>query len=244
MKHFIIFFLILLFGSNVSFAGLQPIFTFQAGASVSQLGQSQSFAPLDLCRYHYKPQGSESPHLLWGGFIGSEVKHSSSWMLIAGLGYYQPSVLSTTGALTQGADPMSDNTYRYRYQTQSRQLLAEGKLYWVEKEKTQPFLMLGIGAAFNQMYDYQTSVPPFLEFTPVFSRHAQTHFTYAIGPGIDIRFSQSFRLGMAYRFTDLGSVKTGSAQIDTIPISSTLKQSHIYANQILFQFTFIPWTRN
>lgn len=163
---------------------------------------------------------------------------------MAGLGYYQPSVLATTGALTQGADPMSDNTYRYRYQTQSRQLLAEGKLYWIEKEKTQPFLMVGLGAAFNQMYNYQTSVPPFLEFTPVFTRHAQTHFTYAIGPGIDISVSQSFRIGMAYRFTDLGSVKTGRAQIDGIPISSALKQSHVYANQILFQFTFIPWTRN
>lgn len=117
-------------------------------------------------------------------------------------------------------------------------------MYWIAKEKIQPFLMVGIGAAFNKVSDYQTSVPPFLEFTPAFANHTQTNFTYAIGPGIDINLSKSFRIGVAYRFTDLGSANTGSAQIDSIPISSTLKQSHLYANQILTQFTFIPWTKN
>ena len=226
------------------FSQLQPVFTFTAGAFISQLGQSQSFAPLDLCRYHYKPNHSNTTHMLWGGFVGSEVKRSPSWGLVAGLGYYQPSGLFTKGALTQGADPTSDDIYTYRYQIQSQQLLAEGKLYWIAKEKIQPFLMVGVGAAFNNTSNYQTSVPPFLEFTPAFFNHTQTNFTYAIGPGIDISLSKSFRIGVAYRFTDLGSANTGSAQIDEIPISSTLKQSHLYANQILAQFTFMPWAKD
>lgn len=220
--------------------GIQPVFTFTAGASISQLGQSQSFAPLDLCSYHYTPQGSKT-NMLWGGFIGSEVKHTSSWGLIAGLGYYQPTSLSTKGTLTQGADPASDNAYSYRYQTQSQQLLAEGKLYWIAKEKIQPFLMLGIGAAFNKTSNYQTSVPPFLEFTPSFSNHTQTNFSYALGPGIDVSMTKSFRVGVGYRFTDLGSANTSSGQLDTIPISNMLKHSHLYTNQILAQFTYIPW---
>ena len=220
--------------------GLQPVFTFTAGASISQLGQSQSFAPLDLCSYNYKPQGSKT-NMLWGGFIGSEVKRSPSWGLIAGLGYYQPNSLATKGTLTQGADPASDNAYSYRYQTQSQQLLAEGKLYWIAKERIQPFLMVGIGAAFNKTSNYQTNVPPFLEFTPAFFNHTQTNFTYAVGPGVDVSLTKSFRVGVGYRFTDLGSANTGSGQIDAIPISSTLKQSHLYANQILAQFTYIPW---
>lgn len=221
--------------------GIQPVLTFTAGASISQLGQSQSFAPLDLCSYHYKSQSSKT-NMLWGGFIGSEVKRSSLWGLIAGLGYYQPNTLSTKGTLTQGADPTSDNTYSYRYQTQSQQLLAEGKLYWIAKERIQPFLMVGIGAAFNKTSNYQTSVPPFFEFTPAFSNHTQTNFTYAVGPGIDVSLTKSFRVGVGYRFTNLGSANTGSGQLDTIPISNTLKQSHLYANQILAQFTYIPWT--
>ena len=218
--------------------GLKPVFTFTVGASISELGQSQSLTPLDLCSYNYKPQGSKT-NMLWGGFIGSEIKRSPSWGLIAGLGYYQPTSLSTKGKLTQGADPTSDNVYSYRYQTQSQQLLAEGKLYWIAKEKIHPFLMAGIGAAFNKTSNYQTSVPPFLEFTPAFSNRTQTHFTYAVGPGVDVSLTKSFRVGVGYRFTDLGSANTGSAQIDTIPISSTLKQSHLYANQLLAQFTYI-----
>ena len=176
--------------------------------------------------------------------MGSEVTRSPSWGFIAGLGYYQPNFLSTKGLLTQGADADSSDTYSYRYQTQSQQLLAEGKLFWIAREKIHPFLMVGIGAAFNNTSNYQTSVPPFLEFTPAFSNHAQTNFSYAIGPGIDVILSKSYRIGVAYRFTDLGSSNTGSAQIDTIPISSTLKQSHLYANQILAQVTFIPWTKD
>lgn len=222
--------------------GVQPVFTFTAGSSISQAGRSQSFTPLDLCSYNYKPQGSKT-NMLWGGFIGSEVK-TSSWGLIAGLGYYQPNVLSTKGTLTQGADPISNSTYSYRYATQSQQFLAEGKLYWVAKEKIHPFLMVGIGAALNKTSKYQTNVPPFLEFTPVFSNHTQTNFTYAVGPGIDVNLTKSFRLGVGYRFTDLGAANTGSAQIDSIPISSTLKQSHVYANQILVQFTCIPWIKD
>ena len=100
--------------------------------------------------------------------------------------------------------------------------------------------MLGIGASFNKTSNYQTSVPPFLEFTPAFSNHAQTNFTYAIGPGIDIGISKSFRIGVAYRFTDLGAANTGAAQIDGILISNTLNQSHFYTNQILAQFTYTP----
>lgn len=232
---------VLFFKSTVLFA-LEPIFTFTAGASISPLGQSQSFTPLDLCHYHYKPQNSNTTHMLWGGFVGSEVKRSTMWRFIAGLGYYQPISLSTQGTLTQGADAASDDTYHYRYQTQSQQLLAEGKLYWIAKNNMQPFMMLGIGGAFNKTSDYQTSVPPFLEFTPVFSNHSQTHFTYAFGPGMDISVSKSFKIGMSYRFTDLGSANTGRARIDNIPISSALKQSHLYANQILAQFTYTPWT--
>lgn len=248
VKYFMFFF-ILLWGSSELFAQsfkktlisqFHPVYTFVAGASFSKLGQFESFSPLDLCRYTYQPNNSNTTRALWGGFMGSAVKQSPSWKWIVGLGYYRPNYFSTNGSLTQGADPTSDSTFSYKYQTQSQQLLAEGKMYWIAKETIQPFLMVGIGAAFNKTFNYQTSVPSFLEFTPTFSTHRQTNFTYAVGPGIDIGFSKSFRVGVAYRFTDLGLASTGSAQIDGISIVNTLQQSHLYANQIFTQFTYIP----
>lgn len=222
---------------------IHPVFTLTAGASISPLGQSQTFAPLDLCSYQYQSQGTRT-NMLRGGFLGTEVKRYSSWGLMAGVGYYQPTILSTAGTLIQGADPESDNAYSYRYQTRSQQILAEGKLYWITRERIHPFVMMGIGAAINTTDRYQTNVPPFLELTPVFPNHRQINVTYAIGPGIEFAVTKAFRLGIGYRFTHLGSANTGSAQIDGIPISSTLKQSPLYANQILAQFTFTPWTRD
>lgn len=219
----------------------QPVFTLTTGASISQLGQSQSFTPLDLCSYRYNPKGSPSANSVWGGFAGAEIKHTTSWMLVVGLSYYQPTNLKTKGNLTQGADPFSDDIYQYRYKTQSQQLVAESKLYWITNKHIEPFLMFGMGIAFNKTFDYQTSVPPFLGFTPTFSTHSQNNFTYAVGPGLDVKVAQSFRVGVAYRFADLGATNTGNGQIDGIPISNTLKQSRLYANQFLVQLTFIPW---
>lgn len=249
MRHGLLFFILfcelnLVFALSSTSSNLQshlkPVFIFSAGASITQAGKSQSFAPLDLCRYTYTPKRANSTNMLWGGYIGSEIKRTSSWQLITGFSYYQQNSLIRKGSLIQGADPASYDTYSYSYQIQTQQLLAEGKLYWVTQERIQPFLLIGIGAAFNKVSDFQTSVPPFLEFTPVFSNHSQTNFTYAMGSGIDISLSKSFRLGVAYRFTDLGLANTGRAQIDGIPISSTLKQSHLNANQILTQFTYTP----
>ena len=215
-RFFIFFSIVFLLNSNAlsalpSHPKLQPIFTFTTGVSISQLGSSQSFTPLDLCMYSYEPKRSNSTKMMWGGFIGSNIRRSSSWEFIAGLGYYQPNTLSVNGSLIQGADPMSDSTYHYEYQIQSHQLLAEGKLYWIEQQKLKPFLMIGIGAAYNKVFNFQTNVNPFMEFTPVFSNHTQSNFSYAVGPGMDIVLSRSFRVGFAYRFSDLGARNIGSS---------------------------------
>jgi opacity protein-like surface antigen len=222
------------------FSALKPTITLSTGLIFSKLGQITSFTPLDLCHYTYQPQG-HSVNPLYGGFVGSEFKQTPSWRFVAGLGYYQPASLSTKGILTQGADSVSSDTYSYRYRTTTQQLLAEGKLYWIDQHKIQPFLMVGLGAAFNKTSNYQTNVPLFFAFTPKFSNHSQTNFTYAIGPGIELNLTKSVRIGIGYRFTDLGPSPTGTAQIDNISIPNALKHSHLYANQILAQFTFIPW---
>lgn len=88
---------------------LQPVFALMAGASISQPGQSQSMAPLDLCSYTYQPSRKETTDMLWGGFIGSKVKRAQKWLIVTGLSYYQPNSLATKGSLTQGADAASSD---------------------------------------------------------------------------------------------------------------------------------------
>lgn len=226
-------------GQNINFQQ-KPVFALMAGASISQPGQSQTMAPLDLCRYTYQPSHNETTDMLWGGFIGSKVKRDQKWLILTGLSYYQPNSLATKGTLTQGADAASSDSYNYSYKIQSQQLLIEGRFYWIDKQVLQPFVTLGLGAAFNKVSNYYTNVSPFLAFTPEFSNHSQTNFTYAIGAGIDIPINTLFNLGLGYRFTDLGAANTGRSQVDLIPIANSLQQSHLYANQVFAQFSFMP----
>lgn len=218
----------------------QPVFVLMAGASISQPGQSQSMTPLDLCSYTYQPSRNEATDMLWGGFIGSKVKKAQKWLIVTGLSYYQPNSLATKGILIQGADAASSDSYSYSYKIQSQQLLVEGRFYWIDKPLWQPFVTLGLGTAFNKVSNYSTNISPFLAFTPEFSNHSQTNFTYALGAGIDIPINTLFNLGIGYRFTDLGAANTGRAQIDQIPIANSLQQSHLYANQVFAQFSFMP----
>lgn len=219
---------------------LQPVFALIAGASISKPGQSQTMAPLDLCTYTYQPSQKETTQMLWGGFIGSKIKRTPKWLIVTGLSYYQPHSLATKGTLTQGADAASADSYNYSYKIQSQQLLLEGRFYWINKQALQPFVTLGLGAAFNKASNYSTNVPPFFAFTPTFSNHSQTNFTYAIGIGLDRTINRLFHLGLGYRFTDLGAANTGRSQIDLIPIAHSLQQSHLYANQVFAQFSFMP----
>ncbi len=223
-------------------ANIHPILTFTTGASSSQLKQSQTFQPIDLCIYSYKAHSNPTNNV-FGGFVGSEMFNTNAWTWVTGVSYYQLSPLTVRGVLIQGADLSSNETFNYNYQIKTQQILTEGKLYSVQN-KLSPFLMLGLGASINKVAGYQTNVPPFLQFTPAFSNHIQTNLTYALGAGIDVPLSKSFQVGVAYRFTNLGMAMTGNAQLDGIAITNKLQQSHVYTNQLLAQFTFIPWIKN
>jgi opacity protein-like surface antigen len=223
---------------------LQPVINFTVGGFIAQLGQTQTLSPLDLCHYVYQPNHNATETVLWGGFIGTKLLEFQSKELVLGLGYYQPNNLLSQGSLIQGSDAISNHSYLYQYQVKSQQLLAETRLSWTNLAKVHPFIMLGVGATFNQTSNFQTNVPAFFEFTPKFANHQQTNFSYALGPGIDFVLTPSVKVGVSYRFTDLGSIKTGSGVIDEIPISNRLNQSQMYANQVLAQFTFIPLPRS
>lgn len=225
-----------------TFDWLHPVFSLQAGASLENINQDQTLSPVDLCSYHYKSDLSNS-QFLGGFFIGSEIPlpNTSSWVLVGGLEYNSISQFKINGNLVQGADSVSADTYNYNYKLQSNQLLAIGKIYWNIKPRIHPFALLGLGGSNNRMHAFSTNVPPFYEFTPQYSHHSETSFSYAIGAGIDFNLNNNWRLGVAYQFTDLGEIKSSGGQIDTIHFSNTLHQSHLYANQVFASLTYIPF---
>lgn len=243
--------LFLLFIATDSFAGttgsfnknpfsVHPVITISAGAAVAKVGQSQTLTmDGDFTEYRYSAGDSHSNQLLGGVFVGTESFLSPRWGLQFGLGFYIPKRFSAEGILSQGIDIPSSDLFTYRYKVRTSQLLVEGKLLYIIREQFYPYVVLGLGTAFNRAYDYSTTVPPFLTFTPQFMDHKTTHFSYSVGAGLDINVLTSLRLGAGYRFADFGKTNLGDGTIDVLPFTSTLQQSHLYVHQAMVQLTYL-----
>jgi hypothetical protein len=55
-----------------------------------------------------------------------------------------------------------------------------------------------------------------------------------------LQLDKEWRVGIGYRFVSLGRSNFGSATIDAIPLTGTLKQSYLYSNEVLMQVTYVP----
>lgn len=221
----------------------RPLVAVGAGISWSSTIGNSAYFPIepDVAEeyYQYSVNHTTQSSALGDVFLGLEWQFQPMWALQMGLGYQQASPFLAKGSYIQGADVRSQNTYFYDYGILIRQLLIEGKLLYSFKERYHPYVLGGIGSSFNKAYSYNTDVPINLAFTRIYSNNASSSFTYIVGVGLDYDVISSFRLGIGYRFTDVGNIKLGSAVIDTTPVNGTLSQSHLYANEILIQATWI-----
>lgn len=87
---------------------------------------------------------------------------------------------------------------------------------------------------------YQTNVNPWLQFTPQYQNKKNASLSYAVGGGVDFKLKNTgLRLGLGYRFSDLGKANLGKGNIDTASLPFTLKQAHLFTNQVIFQLTYL-----
>jgi len=122
-----------------------------------------------------------------------------------------------------------------------QQLLIENKLIFNTKTKYYPYLLVGLGVSFNQSENYDINYPADLFFTPLYEDNVQTSFSYSLGLGIDFQVAHELRIGLGYRFTDLGEVALGQRTLDPInpiDIPGTLEQSNVYIQEVMLQFTY------
>ncbi|VEB38698.1 outer membrane protein [Legionella cherrii] len=217
-----------------------PFFTLSGGVAVAKTGHSQTLnMDGDFTTYQYTPRHDHSNRTLWGGAIGTEVPINSLWALQLGISYYRPNNFSSSGILLQGIDEQSADEFTYNYKIKSSQLFFEGKLLHSVKTIFHPYASLGLGAAFNQASNYQTSVPPFLTFTPEFEDHKTTNFAYSLGLGIDMDLCKNWRLGVGYRYVGLGEANLDEGMLDVIPFTSTLTLPHLYMQEAMVQISYL-----
>jgi opacity protein-like surface antigen len=221
-----------------------PIIALGLGSSSpSLLGKAQNFPiqnPITDEFYNYSVNNTSQTSALFDVFLGAEWNLNSEWIAQTGIDFNTAtSPFTVNGAFVQGADSQSADYYTYYYQVVSRQLLLNGKLLYTFKEYYHPYLLGGLGAAFNKAYNYYTSVPADLTFTRMYLNNANTSFSYTLGLGVDVDITTHMRAGIGYRYADLGKIQLGNAFIDTTSVPGTLSSSNAHTNQLLVQLTWI-----
>ena len=220
-----------------------PVLTLTAGSAFNIDTQASRDFPAQngvLSFYHYDGEHTNQTIALFGGFIGIEWFIHSPWSMQTGLSYYQPSqAFHAKGRVTQGVDETSQNQYTYQFSVENHQLLFENKWLY-SRSKYHPYFSAGVGSAWNTMQDYHVNIQPvFTSFSPQFSNKTTASFSYALGFGMDVDVLKQIRLGIGYRFADLGQTSSGQGVIDTVASSDVLSQSHIYTQEVNVQITYI-----
>jgi opacity protein-like surface antigen len=220
-----------------------PILTMAVGAAYNNdAGESQNIPAHDgvFSFYNYAAHDVKQTETMWGGSLGAEFLWQPAWSLQVGLGFYQATAFTAKGIVTQGVDVASQNQYSYHYSIQSRQLLLENKFLSNHYSPFHPYFLLALGAAFNHSKNFSVDITPaYTAFSNQFKDSTTTSFSYTLGLGVDIDISKNARIGIGYRFADLARAKTGSASIDNIATTNTLAQTHLYAHELLAQFSFV-----
>jgi opacity protein-like surface antigen len=224
--------------------GWHPVGSIGLGGYItSNAGNSQNFPILDPITdayYNYSASQTAQKAAFISLFLGNEwLLADRDWLMQTGLEYSETTGLSVHGDLTQGADVGSQNFYTYKYNITTRQLLLSAKILYTIQQIYHPYVYAGLGPAVNRAANYKTTVPPDLTFTQEYRTKSTTSFSWGLGFGLDVEIHEKLRLGIGYRFTNLGQVSLGSANIDTISVPGTLTQSHLYANEVIAQLTMV-----
>lgn len=182
-----------------------------------------------------------------GVFLGAEFPVNSVLHLQLGASYYN----DVDGAQMRGdiyhsvvgMPPLSSmaNAY-YTYEVQSQRVLFESKLLWMMKSQFHPYVDIGLGEAFNHSKNYMETSYPYdggssFPMNPGLGNDSVDSFTYMAGLGIDVDLGRLVRLGVGYRYVDLGQ-----SRLSTTPIeqgATTLKNNSLTSNEFLVQLSTV-----
>jgi opacity protein-like surface antigen len=127
--------------------------------------------------------------------------------------------------------------------------MLENKLLGTIGKSFHPYVSGAIGVAYNQFADWRTvlvqkSTIGQNQRTPQFANNTMTSLTYSIGVGFDEDITEHIRLGIGYRFSDLGEVRAGNGTIamplPPSPLPVLFKPSQrLQAHEVVAQLTYL-----
>jgi hypothetical protein len=208
----------------------------------TNLGEATTFPILNPITdefYSYTPTQRNETKGLFEAFVGTEYPIFANWLLQGGIAYAQQGSYTVSGTYLQGPDIASTDQYNYQFKVRTRQVLLQTKWMYPIRGRYFPYLLAGLGASFNKASNFSNTAPPSLTFSRTYADNTTSGLAYRLGIGMDIALMQQLRLGIAYRFANLGKVSLGSATIQQTAVGGTLDQANTYANEALLQLTFL-----
>lgn len=162
------------------------------------------------------------------------------WFPILSLGleysYFFP--FNVNGQIEQFSLPQFTN-YDYGYKLRTQQINLIGKAHLYRWEQFLPFVLAGIGNAWNTVSNYgETALPGITpRVSPGFTRATQTNFVYILGIGLDYAFNKNFLLGLSYRYDNFGRAHSGNGESTFSQVDLSL-QNRSYVNSLLLNLRY------
>jgi len=213
------------------------------GLAFSKVDASANY-DVGFTTYDYDSKQETQTRGLWGGFLGVEYNWNPDWRFQSAVAYYQTSPFSSEGTLTQNADEVSPDVYEYHFKVRSYQFMWENKILAEWKEDYHPYFAVGLGLGVNRAENYGTNVNPFLAFTPEYKDNTEVSFSYSFAVGVDYDINDYLRLGLGYRFTDLGKASLEKSYLNTTELHHSIEKHHLYNQEIMLQLTYFIWEQS
>jgi opacity protein-like surface antigen len=171
---------------------------------------SGAASPYDQDIYSLKRNNTQAVVTL---SAGHRWERNRTWFPAYSVGaFYQHSVATNPGnTVTQYSTPDFTN-YTYNLNVSSNLLLGLFKLNLVKWGRVSPYLLTGIGGAFNRTCCYgETPIAGLtaVRASPGYQGNTTGQFAYMGGAGFDFRISRHFLFSTEYQYQNLGHVMTG-----------------------------------
>lgn len=159
------------------------VFGFDLGTAHSNFPDGRISFPLGYSTFTY----AAAHHTGQPIRFGASVRKRFDWLSVnevqLGFSYHYITKAFVSGDLAQGiAPPYPQFNYSYNYT--SSQLTAEAKIMRHWHKSFYPYVIAGIGTAWNRAFNYTTSIPDFLTRTPYYQNKLQASLSYTGTDGL------------------------------------------------------------
>ncbi|WED42725.1 outer membrane protein [Legionella cardiaca] len=153
-----------------------------------------------------------------------------------GASYTYAFPMKVNGTIFQYSLPEFEN-YQYHYEIHRQTLLGIIKAELYRYHNLMPFLLVGLGVSANHIDKYQetplSGITP--RFSPEFQDETTTHFSYALGAGLDYIALNNLWLSLGYNFGYYGPAQTDSG---ISSYSNERLRTQLTDNGIVFTITY------